>query len=251
MTLSAVIVDDEKNITDLIENLIFMYCPDVTVSGVAHSVKQAVKVIREKRPNLIFLDVELPDGTGFDLLKLFPDRIFNVIFMTAYNQYAISAFKVNAIDYLLKPVDVDELIQAVKKAKDLRDFNKIKQFDSTRLVDFFAENQKRKLKVPTGEGKKIININDIIFIRADGAYSLIHTYDGILTISWNIKKFEVLIEKLPLFKVHKSFIINLEKIKNVHTQGHTVDVTMVSGDIISVSRTFKAIFLEALDNISF
>jgi two-component system LytT family response regulator len=186
----------------------------------------------------------MPYGTGFDLLEKIKPITFEVIFITAYNQYAIKAFKYNTIDYLLKPIDEDELISAVARAQD-RIFNKTKNND---LLSFLANHKYKesttKIGLPTQEGFVFINTESIIRCEADGAYSYVYCDQGKnLVVSKNLKELEAILDENLFCRVHHSHIINIDCVKK-YTRGKGGEIEMEDGSIIQVSARKRSYFLE-------
>jgi two-component system LytT family response regulator len=244
--LKAIIVDDEKKASDTLRKLLDKYCPDVEILADYQSIETAFKGITAQNPDLVFLDIELSDGTGFDLLSRFNLIEFDVIFITAYSDYAIKAFKFSAIDYLLKPVDIDELIIAVSKVQQLISLRNIRY--KTLLENIHTGNP-LKISIPIKGGMAFINVNDIVRLEADGAYTLVVENDGKKhTSTRNMKEYESILDPQSFFRIHSSHIINLSKVmKFTRTDGFTVE--MSDGSTIEISRRRKEEFLEKL-NIS-
>lgn len=176
--IQAVIIEDEKKSRELLEKLVEKNCPDVHVLGTADSVESGIKLIRETKPRLVFLDIEMPDGSGFDLLKGLQDMAFDVIFTTASDRYAINAIKYSALDYLLKPIDTDELKAAVQKIAE-----KDKGFTNMENLKFLLQNfrkndeQYSRITLPTGNAYEIVNVKDILRCEADGNYTVFFLTD--------------------------------------------------------------------------
>ncbi|HXC06164.1 MAG TPA: response regulator, partial [Bacteroidia bacterium] len=170
--ISAVIIEDEKKSRELLQSLVTKHCPGVDLLGAADSVEAGVELIRKTKPRLVFLDIEMPDGSGFDLLKTVSDQTFDVIFTTASDRYAINAIKYSALDYLLKPIDSEELKAAVQKIME-----KDKNLSPVENLKFLLQNfrkgdeQYSRITLPTGNAYEIVNIKDIIRCEADGNYT--------------------------------------------------------------------------------
>jgi two-component system LytT family response regulator len=223
--ISAIIVDDEQKSVDLLVHFIGQYCPEIAVIGSATTKRTALKLIRAKQPNLLFLDIELDEGTGFDLLKELEVRDTKVIFVTSFNEYAIQAFKYNAIDYILKPIQIEELIIAVKKAE--ADIQK-DQFTNTEQMKhlFHAvanENQKFEfIAVPTIDRVDFVKVDSIVYLESDGRYTKVHFNMGNCIVASKILgEFEVLLDSNKFFRIHRSYLINLSNVISIYkTDGY-------------------------------
>lgn len=241
----AVIVDDEKDAIEAIKLILHEHCTDITVVGTAQSVKDGVKVINDTNPEIVFLDIEMPPGNGFDILEQIPNRQFNVIFVTAYNQYAIKAFKYSAVDYILKPIDINDLINGVNKLKSIQ----VSQDKVEEKINLLLQNIKSdkpdKIALSTSESIEFVHICDIIQIQAEGSYSTLKLLDqSQLVVSKNLGEFESLLEDHPFFRPHQSHLINLTHVKKVTRYGN--EVVMDDGSIAFLSRRKKNQFLELM-----
>ena len=169
--IKAVIVEDEKNSQELLRDLITEYCDGIEVAGIAGNVAEGLEAIRTHQPGLLFLDIELPDGDGFQVLEKTEKLNFDVIFTTAYDQYAIQAFKQNSIDYLLKPIDIQELKQAINKFIEYKTHHKSDQINILRDQ---INNTNKRLAVPVLNGYEFVAFNEIIRLQADGSYTILY-----------------------------------------------------------------------------
>ncbi len=209
MIYKAIVIDDEKRARTLLKGMIDELSLDVQVVELCEDLPDGVKAIRKHKPDLVFLDIEMPGHSGLELLDFFDEQEinFSIIFTTAYNQYAIQAFKLSAIDYLLKPIAVNELEDTIlrfkQKKQDLSSFSMLKEnlFQSTLS----------KIAISTVNAIKFIETNSILFMKADGAYTQIYLHDDtIITSSKSLKYYEDVLEHLPNFmRCHKSYLVNL------------------------------------------
>lgn len=221
--IKAVIVEDEIHSREALKNLLRDFCPEIEVCGSAMSVEEGVEVIRSCEPELLFLDIELQNGTGFDLLRRLPDLNLEVIFTTAFEQYAIQAIKFSSLDYLLKPIDIDELQEAVAKAVDKRD----KEQNKARLETLLANLETRRAGAPrriclsTAEGLEFLQVEDISYCEAGGSYTTFCLRDDRkIVVSRHLKEYETLLEHHPFMRVHNSYLINLREVQRyVRSEG--------------------------------
>jgi len=211
----AIIIDDEKRSRETISHLIGMYCPEVQVIAEAGSITDAQTLIDETHPDILFLDIEMPGGSGFDLLRKYENPDFHVIFITAYQEFAIKAFRFSAIDYLLKPIQSDELIAAINKVK--KSLNKT---DFKVSFDYFLQQYQQKqpnkqLVLKTFELIHVVTITDIIRCESDNNYTSFYLLDGKkIVVSTTIKEYEELLGPSDFFRVHQSHLINLTHIQH-------------------------------------
>jgi two-component system, LytTR family, response regulator len=207
----ALIIDDEEMARTLLKGMLEEYCSNVKVIDACKDLPSGVKSIYKNKPDIVFLDIEMPGHSGLELIDFFNDEEinFSVIFVTAYNKYAIQAFKLSAVDYLLKPVEADDLVNAVKLFEKRTSKN-----DFAVLKNNLTAGQARKIAIPSSNSIKYIDINDILLIKADGAYSLITLKDhSVLMVSKGLKSFEDTLTEFAFFiRCHKSYIININYI---------------------------------------
>ena len=211
MTYSALIVDDELMARTLLNDMISMYCPEIEVVALCKDLPEAIKAINKLKPNLVFLDIEMPGYSGMDIFDFFDDVDiqFSIIFTTAYNNYAIQAFKLSAVDYILKPIETNDLQTAVSLFVKKTEFENVKYKN---LQNNLKQNGNQKLALNTMNSVSFINVNDILFLQAEGAYTKIVMLDGkVFTQSKGLKSFEYLTESNTNFvRCHKSYIVNLK-----------------------------------------
>lgn len=238
--MKAVIIDDEISGAEILRILISRYCPSVKIQAVVLDSASGIEAIRNFKPDLVFLDIEMPIMNGLELLYHVQDISFEVIFTTAYNHYAIQAIKHNALDYLLKPVQSDELEGAVKKAEGRlengnRTFNKI-----GKLIAQLAEEKKsQKLAIHSIDGIQFIDINKIVRLNADSNYThIILTDKRKFTVARTLKEYEDSLQNMNFFRVHKTHLINLDYVEK-YLRGEGGYVIMADGTEIEVSRRKK------------
>jgi two-component system LytT family response regulator len=244
--MRTIIVDDEILVAQNLQMILHRYCPTVEIDAIAHSAKDAEALIRDKNPDIIFLDVEMPNGNGFDLLKRFDQINFGVIFVTAFDHYAIRAIKYSAIDYLLKPIDINELVIAVQKAES-QIKNKSVNLGLNLLLHNLANpgTRMQKITLPTIDGMVFVNIDDILYCKSDGNYTSFFLANGQTPmVTKQIGMYEDLLPE-PLFcRIHRQYIINVNKVTK-YIKGRGGYVVMNDGKIIDVSVRKKEDFLNA------
>lgn len=215
MTLKVVIVEDEKHSRETLKTLLEEFCEDVKIIATASSVNEAVKVLSVFSPDVVFLDIELQPGVGFDVLNQIKEPNFEIIFTTAFEKYAIKAIKFSSLDYLLKPIDLDELQQAIEKARNRMDKN-VSRLQIETLIQNLSQETPRQEKIclATTSGMEFISIEDIIVCKADGSYtSFILKNKSPLLVSKHLKEYENLLAEQQFMRVHNSYLINLKEVK--------------------------------------
>lgn len=242
--LRAILVDDEESARDVLQNLLLRFCPDVELIAKCENVLQAVEVINKEKPDLVFLDIEMPNYAGYEIARFFKEIDFEIIFVTAYDQYAIRAFEIAAIDYLLKPVDIDRLKLAVARVKTQK--NTEQQAQRLALLSNTLESKQLRNIVVSDKGQQnIIPIESIIAIEAQESYCVIHSTDKKIVASKNLKHFETILETLPQFiRVHKSWIVNKECIKQYSKSDLSIQLS--NGLTTKLSKYKKAEFEAAI-----
>jgi len=242
--INCVIVDDEPGNVRVLEKMLDQYCPQVMVCGEASDAEKAEKLIREVQPELVFLDIEMPHGNAFDLLDRMMPVEFDVIFVTAFDEYTLKAFKYSILDYLLKPVNIEDLQQAVEKASERLRLRK----SSAQLNNLLANLRQpdplaQKLAIPTSEGIVFVQVDAITRCEAKGSYVMLHFRNGekILS-SRNIREYEKLLPPSHFLRVHNSYIINLMDIKKYH-KGRGGTVEMQDRTVIEIAIRRKNEFL--------
>lgn len=248
--IKALIVDDEFQSRNLLSNLLHQYFPDIKLVGEASTVEKALHEIEIHRPDMVFLDIQMNGETGFDLLNRLPDIHFDFIFTTAFDSYAIKAFRFNAIDYLLKPIVPEELIEAVNKVK--RKTASVLNASKGQLEQLYQDmlNPQKihdKIAIPTMEGYLVIPVNDIVYCQASSNYTEFHLVNKrrILS-SYTLKQYDEILTKQSFFRAHRSFLINLAHIK-MYRKGEGGEIVMSNDHEIELSRTHKDEFLHLLN----
>lgn len=248
-TINALIIDDEQKGRELLKVMLESYCKQVTILGTADSVKNGFEQINHLHPDLVFLDIEMKDGTGFDLLEKFKEINFVVVFVTAFDKYAIKAFKFSALDYILKPVDKNELINAVNKYERN---NLDSQNNRLKLANSNYKNKNYetpKIAISTQKGLILLEINDIVRFRAEGGYTWIYLNGKKEVLATkNLGEFEEYLRDENFIRVHHSHLINIDYIRS-YEKGRGGVVIMTDGAEIEVSQRKKQDFLSKFKKI--
>jgi two-component system, LytTR family, response regulator len=244
--IKAVIVDDEPFCCSSLVILLERYCPDVKVAGICHSGEDALSVIPEQQPQIVFLDIEMPGMNGFEMLEKLPAINFEIIFTTSYDQYAIKAIRFSALDYLLKPVDREELQRAVQKVIQ-RSNNAVPQQLEILLQKFHQPvSPTQKIALPSMEGLQMIDVNSIISCASDSNYTTFLLKNRKkLIVSRPLKEIEELLDEYYFLRVHNSYLINLNEVDK-YIKGEGGYLVMSDGSTIDVSRSKKETLLNKL-----
>ena len=247
--MTAIIIDDEPKARSMIRNLILEHVKIVTVIDEAETVKEGVKLINKHQPDLIFLDIEMPNENGFALFDYFENPTFETIFCTAYSEFALKAFEVSAVDYLLKPVSISRLQEAVEKAIKTRGQNKINQQIKV-LKENINQPQLQKIGLPLIDGITFIKLEDVLYFEADGSYTEVITTKNKYVVSKRLKEFNDLLDNDNRFyRVHRSFLINVQQIKK-YCKKDGASVLFENNKNIPVAREKKSDFDEFVSKIS-
>lgn len=206
--LTSIIVDDEEGARDVLENLLKRFCGGVEVVDKCGNIQDAVTSINKWQPDLVFLDIEMPDYAGYEIVNFFTEIHFDIVFVTAYDRYAVRAFEISAVDYLLKPIDITRLKEAVDKVEKRQ--HAAQQNQRLALLSHTLESRSiKKIAVSDRGQQHIIPVEHIVAIEAQESYCLIHTTTQKITASKNLRHFETLLEPLSNFlRTHKSWLIN-------------------------------------------
>ncbi len=244
--LKAVIVDDEKNARESLNYLVNTYCGEkVKIVFMAENIKEAIKAVDDYNPDIVFLDIQMKNETGFDFLSQLKNINFSIIFTTAFNQYAIHAIKFSALDYLLKPIDITELQNAIDKAC-FKSIESPLQYQNYIKNSSITDSENMKLAISTVNGLVFIPINEIIHCKAEKSYTLFKLYNNVEVISTkNLKYFEEILTEYHFFRIHYSHLVNLREIKN-YIKGDGGHVIMSDNSEIEVSRRRKNEFLKRI-----
>ena len=241
--ISTLLIDDEEKSCLILNKLLEKNCPDIHVIGYAHDLDTAVSLIREKQPQLVFLDVEMEGENGFDILRQFHPVPFKIIFVTAHLNYAIKAIRYSAADFLLKPVDSDELIEAVSRVSSAGADGTAQLYEG--LLKNLEPDAICKLAIPVKDGFVYINTDEIVRLEADRAYTLIFTTGSKYLASRNIREYEHLLPAEHFFRAHNSHLLNLYHVQKFLREDGFFAL-MTDGSKPEISRRKKDEFLERM-----
>jgi two-component system LytT family response regulator len=249
--IKTILVDDEPRGLSALHKLLELYCPDVRIIGEYSDTTNAIQQIQLLEPELVFLDIAMPDRNGFDVLNELSPLRFEIIFVTAHNDYTIQAFKYSAVDYLLKPVEEDLLIEAVRRASQ-----RITSKASANQVETFLYNLRKlqtpaemKLCIPDMKGFRVIDLNDIIYCESESSYTIFHLQTGQpITASKSTMEYELLLEHSGFCRIHKSFLVNLRHIRE-YIRGEGGSVMLTNDKTIEVSRRKKEVFIAKMKEL--
>lgn len=244
MNLKAFLVDDEENSRTALKNMLVDFCSNVIVVGEAGTVQKAVQSIQILKPDIVFLDIIMPKENGFELLNYFTNPDFDIIFSTAYNDYAVKAFQLSAIDYLLKPVDLTLLRNAIEKVIEKK--QSASQTDRFKVLENNINTALEKISLATSDGYFFMEIKEIIRCEAQGNYTQFYFRGGKkLLVSKTLKSFEEILEDLNFFRINRSNLINLKRIKVVGRQRNPA-VTLDDGTELTMSSFRKDDFFKKM-----
>lgn len=239
--IKTILIDDEARALTSLEKLLSTHCPEIEILGTCRDADEAVEMLQQVQPDLVFLDISMPGKDGFELLESLPGIPFEIIFVTAYNQYMLQAFQFSAVDYILKPVDHRLLVTAVDRA-----IRRIEQKSGTQHIETLLHNikipdnsRKRKLCIPSLRGFQVLESQDILYCEANSNYTNIHLVNrpGILA-SKPLLEYETLLQDSGFVRVHKSFLVNLDHIKE-YIKGEGGSLILSNGKEVEVSRRKK------------
>lgn len=246
--INAILVDDEERARNTLSLLLKEFCPNIQIIAKCENVLEAVESIKSNQPDLVFLDIEMPNYNGFELFDLIEEVNFETIFVTAYDHYAIKAFEVSAIDYLLKPVEIESLQKAIDKV-DRKVSGKFKEQVSI-LKNIYKGEDVKKIAIPLSDGLSFFDINDIILFAADGAYTNVFFKNkSKVLVSKRLKFFEDILENRNIFfRAHRSSMINVNYLKKYHKGQSTIQM---DNDVeIQIARERKNEFEKLLKDLN-
>lgn len=249
--LHAVSIDDELENTKVLTYLVEKYCPHIQMLGQADSVESGTQLIDSLKPDIVFLDIQLGEELSFDILDQISHKESRVVFVTSYNEYAIKAFQYNAIDYLLKPLDIEEIIRVGHKIRD--DFEKKDTHLFQQISDlkrYVQDMQAQEfITIPSLKKIDVVKTSDILYIKSEAKFSIFVLDRGEIISSKNLGAYESLLPKFKFFRVHNSYIVNLDKIRHVHREDDHYCL-MENGKKIPISRRRYHSFIQVMDPTS-
>lgn len=244
--MKAVIIDDEKDSRQILAGYLTRYCPDVIVSGFGESVATGLEAIQKIKPDIVFLDIEMPYGNGFDLLDKVGEVTFETVFVTAFRNYAIQALNQSAAYYLLKPIDIDELIKAVEKIRKERTAENYTQHARV-LLENIRNGSQQRIMLPTLEGFEIAPIPSILYCEAEDNFTRFHFENGKpLLICRTLKYFEDILKDHRFIRIHRSYMINPDHVLR-YSKGKGGSVTMKNDCMLEISPNKKQEFLDLFE----
>lgn len=244
--IRAIIVDDESRGREFLKSLLVKYCGNVDVVAIEISAESGAEAIKKHKPDLVFLDIEMPGGNGFTLLEKTRDYNFDVIFTTAYSQYAITAIRFSALDYLLKPINSDELKTAVAKVEDKLSSQTTSRKNVDTLLSNINEKTPKKIVLPNVHGAEYVALDEIVRCTADGNYTLVVLVSGKkILVAKTLKEYEELFAEENFCRIHHAHLVNLKHVKR-YIKGEGGQVELSDGTSVEVSRRKKSEFLERL-----
>ena len=247
--MRALIVEDEQQAVNALKQELTDNCPEIKLCGQAATVHDAEALIQNEKPDIVFLDIQLKDGTGFELLERLGNYEFKVIFTTAYGQYALQAIKISALDYLLKPVETEELVMAVNKARSI-DMSTMNEQILNLIRNQNTNQPRKKIALPTSKGISIHEINSILRIQAEGNYSGIYLDSGKrIIVAKTLKEFEDMLTDMGFIRIHHSHIINMDHLDSYISKDGGY-VVMRNKESLPVSKRKKPGLLKALGSFS-
>ena len=237
--IKVVLIDDEKNASEMLEWQLQTYCPQVEIAAICNTADKGIEAIRQHTPDIVFLDIEMPKKNGFEVLEAFKDPSFDVIFTTAYNQFAIKAFRFAALDYLLKPIDAEDLVNALKRYE-----RKNKSSFKEQLNLFMQHYQKpdtlpEKISFSTQQAVHFVRPESILYCESDGNYTTLYFSDlPKLVVSKTLRELEEVLISYHFLRIHNSYVINLKQVSRyIKTDGGSIE--MINGAQLPISRQRK------------
>jgi two-component system LytT family response regulator len=244
--IRCVLIDDESNSLEMMEWLLKTYCPQVQIEAMCNAASKGIEAINKFKPDLVFLDIEMPHMNGFDMLEQFDKLFFDVVFCTAYDQFAIKAFKYSALNYLLKPVDPDDLKETIRRIEEK------KSSPSREQIDLLFQNIRQTVSKPvvqrialtTGDGMIFVPTQDILYCQAESNYTSVALVGGKkILVSKVLKEIDETLSGPDFFRIHNSYLINLNHIKK-YVRGEGGYIIMEDGANISISRSRRQEFMD-------
>lgn len=246
--IRAVIIEDEVNNQELLTTMLENYCEGVEVCGLAENVQKGIKTIKDVQPDVVFLDYQIGGGNGFDVLDAFSNPNFKVIFVTGYAEHAIKAIRYSALDYILKPISIEDLVSAVDRV-DPTESNYAENFKLMKKHYHNVDDDLNQIVISSNTGYQLINILDIIYLKALQSYvEIVYSNQKSYLSTQPLKHYEELLPQNVFFKTHKSFIVNTQKVINID-QGRGGDITLLAGHKVPIAFRRKSLFVKFLKKV--
>ena len=241
-SLDIVIVDDEKHAIDLLKKVLELFPNNVRIVGEATNLPEAVQLINQTQPQAVFMDINMPKYSGLQLNDFFDEnREFKLIYVTAHSQHAIEALRIQAFDYILKPVEKEHLVICISRLNQHYEHSREQEDNAINV------HQDRKIAINSHQGIQYINLEDILFIEASGMYSVVHTPGNQVIVSKPLKEFDYLV-KSGFYRVHRSYLVNTKKVKR-YSKVDVYEIEMLSGERVPVSRNKKEEFVRFMNEV--
>ena len=245
--LNAIIIDDESSSRNALRQKLLNHCMNVTIIAECENGEEGIEDIEKKKPDIVFLDVEMPRMNGFTMLQQLKNKNFEVIFVTAYDHYAIKAIRYSALDYLIKPVEIDDLKNAVNRALEKMNATNPNARLELLLENIVSEKAKfTRIAIPTVQGLQFIKVDDIVYLEASTNYTKFHLCNNIqYTVSKTLKEFEDILSADVFIRIHNSYVINKNYVEK-YLRGDGGQVVLTNGSVLDISKRKRAEFLKAI-----
>jgi len=238
--IQSVIIDDEKNAREILKALLEEYCPDVDVVGIANSVQSGTDLVKNLKPQLVFLDIDMADGYGFEILQQTDYKSYSVVFTTAYNTYATKAFEFSALHYLLKPINIEALQESVERHKNLKHTITTSQLE---ILKSGIDDKPTRINFHINNNIVAIEFNDILYLSSEEGTTILHMVDNqVRLLPQSLNFYEELLDESGFYRVHAKYLINLRNIKEYKSQGRLGEVELKDSSRIPISARKKAGF---------
>jgi len=243
--IRCVLIDDENNSLEMMEWLLTTYCPQVKIEAMCNSASKGIEAINEYKPDLVFLDIEMPHMNGFDMLEQFDKLFFDVVFCTAYDQFAIKAFRYSALNYLLKPVDPEDLKETIRRSEEKKSGPTKEQIELLfQTIRTTPKQAVQRIALTTGDGMIFVPTKDILYCQAESNYTSVALVGGKkILVSKVLKEIDDALSGPDFFRIHNSYLINLNHIKK-YVRGEGGYIIMEDGANVSISRSKRQEFMD-------
>lgn len=241
--INVVIIDDEENLISSITRLLEEYCPSTKVIGTAGNVEDAIDCIHKKRPDIVFMDVKMPGGGGFSILNRVENKNFELVFVTAYDDFALKAFEFSALNYILKPVNYLDLVKTVERYINRKSYNMIEQ-----KLDVLSQNlrsRQKRILLPSQNELNVVDVDGIKYCESSSNYTIVYHKKRKYVVSKSLNYFENILVGMDFFRIHSRYLVNLSEI-DCYVKGRCGYIVMRDGKELDVSARKKQLFIESL-----